>query len=105
MKWLAHWPSLLFAMSWTTLILEGTYFLFIWPRTTRALWLVGMTSLHAGIAVFLGLHLFGLIMAILSIVIFGISAEPRPTTVAATAAAMPAATANRYNGRGSTGNV
>jgi hypothetical protein len=78
MKWLAHWPSLLFIGSWSTLVLEGGYFIFIWPKATRKLWILGMLGLHFGIAIFLGLHLFGAIMGILSVSLFGFSAEPVP---------------------------
>lgn len=76
MTWLAHWPWLLFFGSWATLILEGGYFIFIWPRATRYFWLAGILALHLGIAIFLGLHLFGFLMCALSLCAFGLPAEP-----------------------------
>ena len=78
MNWIAHWPSLLFIGSWATLILEGLFFIFIWPRRTRYSWLAGMLGLHLGIAIFMGLHLFGFIMCILVLSTFAVPAEPRP---------------------------
>jgi len=76
LTWMAHWPVLLFIGSWATLILEGAYPIFIWPRATRKIWLAGIVALHLGIAVFLGLHLFGYLMCALSLCAFGVPAEP-----------------------------
>jgi hypothetical protein len=75
MNWIAQWPKLLFAASWATLILEGFFFIFIWPRATRKLWIAGVMSLHIGIAIFLGLHLFGLIMCVLVASAFAVPAD------------------------------
>lgn len=76
MTWMAHWPRLLLIGSWATLILEGAYFIFIWPRATRKIWLAGIVALHLGIAVFLGLHLFRYLMCALSLCAFAVPAEP-----------------------------
>ncbi len=75
MSWIAQWPKLLFAASWSTLILEGFFFLFIWPKTTRKFWIAGVLSLHIGIAIFLSLHLFGLIMCVLVASAFAVPAD------------------------------
>jgi hypothetical protein len=44
---------------------------FIWPRHTRLIWLVSAIAMHCGIAIFMGLYLFGLIMIVLNIAAFG----------------------------------
>ncbi len=76
MTWLAHWPLLLKTAGWASLALEGLYWLFIWPRHTRPLWIAGIVGMHLGIAVFLGLQRFGLIMCVLTLSLFAVSAEP-----------------------------
>ena len=55
--WLANWPMIARFACWSTLVLELGYCIFIWPRLTRKLWVIGMVGLHLGIAVFLGLGL------------------------------------------------
>lgn len=76
MSWLAQWPVLSMIGGWTTLVFELGYSVFIWPRATRRFWIAGMVGLHLGIAIFLGLGLFGLIMCVLTVSVFGFSAEP-----------------------------
>ncbi len=76
MTWLAAWPHLSMLAGWATLILETGYCIFIWPRRTRPLWVLGMCSLHLGIAFSLGLTLFGLIMCVLTVSLFAISGRP-----------------------------
>ncbi len=76
MDWVAHWPSLLLLGAWSTILLEGLYFIFIWPNATRRLWLAGIVGLHLGIAVLMGLHLFGLIMCAFSLSVFAMPSEP-----------------------------
>lgn len=78
LAWTAQWPWLLFAGAWATIILEGAFFIFIWPRRTRTPWLLGMLGLHLGIAAMMGLHFFGLIMCIFLISGFAIPYEPSP---------------------------
>ena len=75
MSWLANWPHLAFLGSWSTLILETGYCVFIWPRMTRKFWILGIVGLHLGIVFALGLTLFGLIMCLLTIGAFAVSAE------------------------------
>ena len=79
--WLAHFPLFLKLGGWMSLLLEGAYFIFIWPKRTRWLWIAGMMALHGGIAVFMGLQLFGLIMCVLTFTVFGFSAEPEEARV------------------------
>ena len=81
LHWLANWPSLLFLGAWATLIFEGLFFIFIWPKATRIPWIFGLLGLHLGIALFMGLHLFGIIMCIFVVCTFGLSAEPESETV------------------------
>lgn len=76
--WLAHWPLLLKVGGWGSLALEGLYWIFIWPRRTRPFWVAGIVSLHLGIAVMLGLQVFGLIMCVLTLSVFAVSAAPAP---------------------------
>ncbi|MGZ3795896.1 MAG: hypothetical protein ACXVB1_06010, partial [Pseudobdellovibrionaceae bacterium] len=79
MSWLAYWPHLSQLAGMGGLFLELGYFIFIWPRLTRKVWITGIIGLHFGIMVFLGLHLFGLIMIFLTACLFGLSAEPTLT--------------------------
>jgi hypothetical protein len=79
MNGLAYWPFLSKMGGWITLLLEGGYCIFIWPKATRRIWVLGITGLHLGIAVMLGLGLFGAIMCVLTLTIFGVSAEPQRT--------------------------
>jgi hypothetical protein len=76
MTWLAHWPLFLKMAGWGSLALEGFYWILIWPRRTRPFWIAGIVSMHLGISIFLGLQLFGLIMCVLTLSLFAVSAEP-----------------------------
>jgi hypothetical protein len=76
MSWLAEWPWLSRIGGWATLAIELGYCIFIWPRRTRKLWIAATVALHLGIAIFLGLPLFGIIMCVLTVALFGFSAEP-----------------------------
>lgn len=75
LRWTGHWPVLLMISGWLSLLLEAGYLFFIWPERTRKFWILGIMGLHAGIAVFLGLYLFGLIMFILTPALFFFSPE------------------------------
>lgn len=60
-------------IGWSTLLIETGYPLFIfWPRT-RKLWMVAIVGMHVGIGLFLGLHLFGALMALFTLAIFGVA--------------------------------
>lgn len=76
MEWIGQWPPVLMFAGWMTLVLEIGYSVFIWPRVTRWLWITAMLALHVGIAAVLGLHLFGMIMCVLSFSLFAFSPEP-----------------------------
>jgi hypothetical protein len=74
--WLAHWPTSLKVAGLMSLSLEGLYAVFIWPARTCPFWIMGIVGMHLGIALFLGLQLFGLIMCILTLSLFAVSPEP-----------------------------
>lgn len=78
MTWLASWPWLSAVAGWMTLTLELGYCIFIWPKKTRKIWVLGIIGMHLGISFLLGLHLFGFVMAVLTASLFGVSAEPQP---------------------------
>ncbi|MBM7115383.1 hypothetical protein [Archangium primigenium] len=69
--WLASVPWLTKALSWGTLVVEMGYPFFVWSRRTGAFWVVFTLGLHAGIAVFMGLWMFGGIMGVLTFAAFG----------------------------------
>ncbi|MEO5731563.1 MAG: HTTM domain-containing protein [Byssovorax sp.] len=75
--WLASVPWLCQVACWAALFVELGYFVFIWPRRTRRLWIAAIVALHLGIVVFLGLGVFGVIMCVLTLSLFGVSPEPR----------------------------
>lgn len=78
LTWLAYAPWLSKLSGWTTLAFETLYCVLIWPRATRWVWIIGIVALHVGIAVFLGLTMFGLVMALLTPTLFGIEMLIRP---------------------------
>jgi hypothetical protein len=64
MTWLAHYPLLLNLLTHITIAWEVSYAVFIWPRLTRPIVLALAIPLHLGIACFLGMITFGLVMLI-----------------------------------------
>ena len=68
---LIHGKYLFIPLGLGICLLETSYPIFIWPRRTRLIWLVGIIAMHGAIAVLMGLYLFGLIMAVLNIAAFG----------------------------------
>jgi len=73
--WLANFPILPQIAGIAALALEFGYCIFIWPKKTRKLWIIGIVALHLGIAVFLGLTLFGILMCCLTVAAFFPDAE------------------------------
>jgi hypothetical protein len=69
--WLASVPLLTKLATWSTLVIEIGYPLFVWPQKTRLLWVVLTLGLHLGIGLFMGLWLFSGIMAVLTFSVFG----------------------------------
>ncbi len=72
---LAFFPHVAWLLGWGTLLIEIGYPFFIFPKRTRLLWVFAVVVLHTGIGVFLGLQLFGVLMALLTFCCFGLSAE------------------------------
>ena len=66
--WMARWPVLFSALSHTTLFWEIFYIALVWPRLTRPLVLLIAVGVHAGIALFLGMATFGIMMIIANMV-------------------------------------
>ena len=64
MTWLAHYPLLLNLLTHITIAWEVSYAVFIWPRLTRPIVIALAIPLHLGIACFLGMITFGLVMLI-----------------------------------------
>ncbi len=74
LTWLADSPWILMLLSWFTMVVETGYCIGMWVPRVRVFWLAAIISLHAGIALFLGLWLFALIMILLSLSAFGYDA-------------------------------
>jgi hypothetical protein len=64
-----HW--LLPFLGISAFFFELGYPIFIWPKRTRFLWVVGIMAMHAAIGLTMGLYLFALIMIILNLAAFG----------------------------------
>ena len=77
MTWLASYPWICQIAGLVALFTELGYCVFIWPRRTRRLWIKAIVALHLGIGLFLGLGVFAAIMCVLTLTLFGVSAEPR----------------------------
>jgi hypothetical protein len=74
--WLARYPWLAVGAGWMVLLVEIGYPILIWPRRTRRLWVAATVALHVGIVAFMGLSVFGAIMAVLTISAFAVRANP-----------------------------
>lgn len=64
MTWLAHWPRTISVLTQVSVAWETFYCVLIWNRLTRPVMLMLAVPLHLGIAVFLGMSTFGLVMLI-----------------------------------------
>jgi hypothetical protein len=62
------------------LFVEVGYAVLIWPRSTRRPWVLAAAGLHLGIAISMGLAVFGAMMTVFTVAAFGVSAEPRTAT-------------------------
>lgn len=80
MGWVAGYPWIAVAASLGTILIEGLYPFFIWPKATRKIWMTLAIALHLGIGIFMGLWLFAAIMIVLNVALFGFSAEPSTGT-------------------------
>ena len=68
--WLAAVPLVAMMLCWGTLLLEMGYAFFVWPLSTRKIWLALITAFHAGIALSLGLWFFSGSMILLNLAAF-----------------------------------
>lgn len=76
LHWLAHFPFLPRVGGWIVLAIEIFYCFLVWPPKTRSWWVFATCLLHVGIAIFLKLPVFGILMCIPTLALFGLSAEP-----------------------------
>jgi hypothetical protein len=68
---LIPWANLLPVLGIAICLLETGYPIFIWPRTTRAIWLIVVVAMHVAVGLTMGLYLFSLIMIVLNVAGFG----------------------------------
>lgn len=80
--WLVDHPWVARVSGWMVILIETGYSIFIWPRRTRLPWILAAVAMHLGIAVFMGLEIFGAIMIAFTVSAFGFSAEPEPEDTA-----------------------
>ncbi|MEX2141554.1 MAG: HTTM domain-containing protein [Pirellulales bacterium] len=64
LTWLADWPAILSLFAHVTVAWELSYPALVWPRLTRPLVVAMSVPIHLGIALFLGMMTFGLVMII-----------------------------------------
>ncbi len=64
MTWLASWPTTLNVMTHLAVWWEASYCFLVWPRWTRPIVIALAVPMHLGIACFLGMMTFGLVMLI-----------------------------------------
>jgi len=69
--WMASVPIVPKLLGWGTLIVETLYTVNIFYKRTKKVWLLSIIGMHAFIAVFLGLYLFGSLMILLNLTAFG----------------------------------
>ncbi len=69
--WMAQIPIVPKLLCWGTLFVETLYPVAIFYKKTKKIWLISIISMHAFIAIFLGLQLFGALMILLNISAFG----------------------------------
>ena len=70
MLWLSDFPLIMKILCWGTLLLETGYIIAVWVRPLRVPWALGIITLHAGIALFMGLRLFGISLIAINFVLF-----------------------------------
>jgi hypothetical protein len=68
---LVRWKYLFPAAGIFICLLEFGYPFFIWSRTTRKIWLVGICGMHIVIGVTMGMWLFSFVMIVLNVAAFG----------------------------------
>ena len=74
--WMANIPIVPKLLCWSTLVTETLYPVAIFWKKTKKAWLIAIISMHAFIGIFLGLELFGGLMILLNLSVFGKYAFP-----------------------------
>jgi hypothetical protein len=74
---LVHFKYVLPILGISICLLELSYPIFIWLKSTRRIWLVCILAMHAGIGLLMGLYLFALIMIVMNVAAFGVSSRSR----------------------------
>jgi hypothetical protein len=64
MLWLVHWPLLSAIATQVTVYWELFFCVLVWPRLTRPIMLALAVPVHLGIALFMGMITFGLVMLV-----------------------------------------
>ena len=70
-SWLASFPAVTLLLGWSVLLIECGYPVMMFHRRLRPYGVAAIIGLHAGIAVFMGLWMFAMMMIITNIVAFG----------------------------------
>ncbi len=68
MTWMASYPMLFSALTHVTLFWEVFYCALVWPRLTRPIVLLIAVAVHGGIAMFLGMITFGVMMIVANMI-------------------------------------
>ncbi|MEM9644804.1 MAG: hypothetical protein AAF989_07410, partial [Planctomycetota bacterium] len=84
MTWIGRYPMLFSMLSHVTLFWEIFYVALVWPRWSRPLVLGLAVAVHGGIALFLGMITFGVMMIVANMIflppeLFRTMARVRPT--------------------------
>ena len=69
--WLANLPVLSMLMSWSILVLETLYPIFMRWQKSRPYWLFAIILMHLGIGIFMGLPFFSGVMMLFNLAAFG----------------------------------
>ncbi|QDV65009.1 HTTM domain-containing protein [Crateriforma conspicua] len=68
MTWMGRYPRLFSLLTHTTLFWEVFYCALVWPRLTRPIVLAMAVAVHGGIALFLGMITFGVMMIVANMI-------------------------------------
>lgn len=68
--WMAQYPWVPRLIGWGTVLFEALYFVGVWIPRVGKLWVLAIAGMHLGIALFMGMHQFGLSLAAINIVVF-----------------------------------
>lgn len=75
LAWMSEYPLLVKLGTWGPLGVEYLYAFLIWPRRTRSLMAWSTIGMHAGIAIVMGLRLFGAEMAVFTAAVWLFKAD------------------------------